>query len=96
LRPVTAERAFMMTARRALTLSVVTILCIGLVAGCGGGSSTVMARSQTSRPVAVKRVSGGATGSYVGSVGIHKIKHVIVIQQENRSFDSYFGTVSRC
>jgi phospholipase C len=25
-------------------------------------------------------------------VGIHKIKHVIVIMQENRSFDHYFGT----
>ncbi|MGD0083088.1 MAG: PKD domain-containing protein [Acidimicrobiales bacterium] len=24
--------------------------------------------------------------------GIHKIKHVVVIYQENRSFDSYFGT----
>src|SRR5215469_11758686 len=24
--------------------------------------------------------------------GIHKLKHVIVIMQENRSFDSYFGT----
>jgi phospholipase C len=24
--------------------------------------------------------------------GIHKIKHVIVVMQENRSFDSYFGT----
>ena len=24
--------------------------------------------------------------------GIHKIRHVIVIVQENRSFDSYFGT----
>jgi phospholipase C len=24
--------------------------------------------------------------------GLHKIKHVIVIMQENRSFDSYFGT----
>src|SRR5262245_44242465 len=24
--------------------------------------------------------------------GIHKIKHVIMIMQENRSFDSYFGT----
>ena len=24
--------------------------------------------------------------------GIHRIKHVIVIMQENRSFDSYFGT----
>src|SRR3989441_10714285 len=23
---------------------------------------------------------------------IHKIKHVVVIMQENRSFDSYFGT----
>jgi phospholipase C len=26
------------------------------------------------------------------SSGIHKIKHVVVIMQENRSFDSYFGT----
>src|SRR5512135_1667849 len=24
--------------------------------------------------------------------GIHKIKHIIMIMQENRSFDSYFGT----
>ncbi len=28
----------------------------------------------------------------VSEIGIHKIKHVIVIMQENRSFDSYFGT----
>jgi phospholipase C len=26
------------------------------------------------------------------STGIHKIQHVVVIMQENRSFDSYFGT----
>jgi phospholipase C len=26
------------------------------------------------------------------SVGIHKIRHVVIIMQENRSFDSYFGT----
>src|SRR5207247_4846634 len=25
-------------------------------------------------------------------VGIHKIRHVVVIMQENRSFDHYFGT----
>ncbi len=24
--------------------------------------------------------------------GIHKIQHIVVIMQENRSFDSYFGT----
>ncbi len=28
----------------------------------------------------------------VDLTGIHKIKHVVVIMQENRSFDSYFGT----
>ena len=27
-----------------------------------------------------------------GELGIHKIKHVIIIMQENRSFDNYFGT----
>src|SRR5207245_6271421 len=26
------------------------------------------------------------------AVGIHKIRHVVVIMQENRSFDTYFGT----
>ncbi len=30
--------------------------------------------------------------SNAARAGIHKIKHVIVIMQENRSFDSYFGT----
>src|SRR5205807_6917195 len=27
--------------------------------------------------------------------GIHKIQHVVIIMQENRSFDSYFGTYPR-
>src|SRR5499427_6141210 len=39
-----------------------------------------------------ERVVGGATGTYVVAAGIHKIKHVIIVMQENRSFDSYFGT----
>jgi phospholipase C len=38
----------------------------------------------------------GASGVSVASAtaphGIHKIKHIIVLMQENRSFDSYFGT----
>jgi phospholipase C len=28
----------------------------------------------------------------VAATGIHKIRHVVIIMQENRSFDSYFGT----
>ena len=40
--------------------------------------------------------SGGsktpAASTRAAPPGIHKIRHIIVIQQENRSFDSYFGT----
>jgi phospholipase C len=39
--------------------------------------------------VIVWRDSERAQGSFTG---IHKIQHVIVVMQENRSFDSYFGT----
>jgi phospholipase C len=35
---------------------------------------------------------GAALRKPAGMVGIHKIRHIIVIMQENRSFDSYFGT----
>lgn len=35
---------------------------------------------------------GGSGGPSPGAAGIHTIKHVIVIMQENRSFDTYFGT----
>src|SRR5271157_5784169 len=48
--------------------------------------------SSPSPPATVDRVSGGLTGSYVVDPGIHKIRHIIIIMQENRSFDSYFGT----
>src|SRR6266487_2376533 len=34
----------------------------------------------------------GSSSSQNQSGDIHKIKHVIVIMQENRSFDTYFGT----
>jgi phospholipase C len=45
-------------------------------------------------------VAAGVLGSTTGRgpqaaptlTGIHKIQHVVVIMQENRSFDSYFGT----
>ena len=35
--------------------------------------------------------AGRAAGD-PGGAGIHKIKHVIIVMQENRSFDHYFGT----
>ena len=40
------------------------------------------------------RAHGDRTPDWVDNQmrGIHKIKHVIIIMQENRSFDTYFGT----
>jgi phospholipase C len=48
--------------------------------------------SATTTSPSVEVVSGGPHGTYVVPPSIHKIKHVIIIMQENRSFDSYFGT----
>ena len=57
-------------------------IAAALVAGCssGGGKSSSVT---TSIP---------ASTAPDAATGIHKIKHVVVIMQENRSFDSYFGT----
>jgi phospholipase C len=40
------------------------------------------------------RPSGGTVSPVLAleAVEIHKIKHIVIIMQENRSFDSYFGT----
>jgi len=47
-----------------------------------------MAAAMTGR---AQQNSAGASAAS-GLSGIHKIRHVIVIMMENRSFDSYFGT----
>ena len=39
-----------------------------------------------------KNVTGSANPNLASLTGIHKIRHVIIIMQENRSFDNYFGT----
>ena len=41
---------------------------------------------------ALAHVTSGAAPAATPPSGIHKIRHVVVIMQENRSFDSYFGT----
>jgi phospholipase C len=41
---------------------------------------------------ALTAATAAARPAASADAGIHKIKHVVVIMQENRSFDSYFGT----
>jgi len=57
-----------------------SVLALGLAA-CGP-----VASSGSAAP------SASATQGSGSLAGIHKIQHVIVIMQENRSFDQYFGT----
>ena len=52
-----------------------------LLAGCSGSGGPPSAGIVSPLPVRL-----------ASHRGIHRIKHVVVIMQENRSFDSYFGT----
>ncbi|HUZ55089.1 MAG TPA: alkaline phosphatase family protein, partial [Streptosporangiaceae bacterium] len=42
--------------------------------------------------VAVLGLGGFSDKAPASDGGIHKIRHVVIIMQENRSFDSFFGT----
>ena len=59
------------------------------VAAAGVLAAALLAACTANTP---ERAAGGPAGTYVVPTGIHKIKHVIIVMQENRSFDSYFGT----
>ena len=63
------------------------VVALGIVsAACGAQTAP------TASATAPTATAPTATSTEPGASGIHLIKHVIVIMQENRSFDSYFGT----
>ena len=53
-------------------------------------SLAVWVLSAGAGPRAVRGLGGSPAGAVL--TGIHKIRHVVVLMQENRSFDDYFGT----
>src|SRR5215813_6451377 len=61
--------------RRRLRFAPASVIAVGVMVAVG---ATLLAQS-----------AGRSAGAV--AVGIHKIKHIIVIMQENRSFDHYFG-----
>jgi phospholipase C len=90
---------------RRLSWTVVGALgAMCVAAGCSTAStsptttsaSATSPRSTTAGTSPVSAVTGGSAGPTTGvsadGAGIHKIQHVVVIMQENRSFDTYFGT----
>jgi phospholipase C len=78
-----------------MRLGIVGVVLAVLGAACSGGSSSKSSSSSPSSPASSSPPSGSPVTVLSGSpgvTGIHKISHVVVIMQENRSFDTYFGT----
>ena len=69
----------------AIVLSIV--LATAVLVACGGSSTPT-----TASPTTSTSTIGSSTTTANQSSDINKIQHIIVIMQENRSFDSYFGT----
>ena len=65
-------------------LTVCLLICLAALAG---RATLALESAPAQKPVA----ASAATSLR----GIHKIRHVVIIMQENRSFDSYFGTFPR-
>ena len=77
-----------------VALSATTLVAVAgvLVYGCGGSTSATPPKGDAS----TTQPDGQAPDSGVSDAGLiaarAKIQHVIIINQENRSFDHYFGT----
>jgi phospholipase C len=67
----------------------VCLAVAALVGGCGGSDRAARASARQTSAASSADSRGGGPGA---PSGIHKIRHVVVIMQENRSFDTYFGT----
>ena len=74
-----------------VSLVVATVAVLGACTGAHPRPVAPTAASGTTS-AATPTPTATASSSVLLAGGIHQIKHVIVIMQENRSFDSYFGT----
>lgn len=63
---------------------VILLALLSLLAGCN--SSLAVSQPGAANPIQPSQMA------LADSSGIQKIKHIVIIMQENRSFDTYFGT----
>jgi len=79
-----------MSKRRPTKLQVK--IAIGLTVVVIAASGAVVWAHRTSGANSQETALARAIAQAMANDPIHKIKHVVVVMQENRSFDSYFGT----
>ena len=63
-------------------LAIAALIAIAVAGRSGSASSSPAGRARFDSPAR----------SHGRLRGIHKIRHIVIIMQENRSFDNYFGT----
>jgi phospholipase C len=68
--------------RFAALIALVPLVAVGLT----------VATASASHPVRAVLAKASVDKAMASPTGIHKIKHIVIIMQENRSFDQYFGT----
>jgi phospholipase C len=78
----------------ALALAGLAALSLAACSSPNSSSRTPTRSSSGSSSGSASRSAAAYSGvrSAPAPAGIHKIRHVVIIMQENRSFDSYFGT----
>lgn len=69
---------------------------VGATAAAGAAAATVGLPGATGTAAAAAPVTGtaGATATATGTPA--DVKHVVILMQENRSFDHYFGAMKGC
>ena len=76
---------------------VPVLLVATILAACGDtanqtGSGTTSGSADGGQKSSATQATPGTAGNTAGASGIKKIDHVVIIAQENKSFDTYFGT----
>ncbi|MCL4487253.1 MAG: alkaline phosphatase family protein [Chloroflexi bacterium] len=73
----------------------VCIVALNVVAACASSAPSSSRTDEQPTPTQAKSTASPTSRpapTATTTDGIHKIKHIVVIMQENRSFDHYFGT----
>src|SRR5947209_4637048 len=91
MHPMAPRRGFM-NRRLLFTGAAICALVAVFVAVAGVGGNAARASSGTLHCPDVAEHLPAIPAPLASEIGIHRIRHVIIIMQEHRSFDSYFGT----
>src|SRR5512142_50145 len=75
---------------RIMSRILALLVVIGLIEACGLSTPAVVTPTPAASPQSPTPAQGPASSQLEAARA--KIKHIVIIMQENRSFDEYFGT----